>query len=71
MSFIVHIFNIILYSVNPIQTLIQVLFFQVCIQVGDIPTSKHSLKKAHKLGSPTPEETERIVKYFKAGNINL
>ncbi|CAC5396682.1 NFKBIL2 [Mytilus coruscus] len=38
----------------------------VCIQVGDIPTSKHSLKKAHKLGSPTPEETERIVKYFKA-----
>ncbi|CAG2194502.1 NFKBIL2 [Mytilus edulis] len=41
-------------------------FQKVCIQVGDIPTSKHSLKKAHKLGSPTPEETERIVKYFKA-----
>jgi hypothetical protein len=47
------------------------VIFQVCVQVGDIPTSKHSLKKAHKLGAPTSEESERIVKYFKAGNRRL
>ena len=47
------------------------MIFQVCVQVGDIPTSKHSLKKAHKLGAPTSEESERIVKYFKAGTCNI